>query len=281
MQTKRLRIGLSARLMHAPPTELGFRGKTLQYLEQSIAHWVMRRGALMFMLPTIEADGDLGRREISTKAYVNELDGLVLQGGADVSPMSYGAEVLKPEWAGDRVRDLYEIDLLWEFIAQGKPVLGVCRGLQLINVALGGTLYQDISTQRPDAHKHVDDGLYDLHRHDILINPDTWLAARYPDTERVRVSSIHHQAIDKLGSDLSVEAVGDDGIIECVRWKGAGFVVGVQWHPEFHTGGGDLMDSDPLLRGFLEEVEKVRDVKAAEAAAEMAPVKKNGKAKKD
>ena len=264
MQTKRLRIGISARLMHTPPTELGFRGKTLLYLEQSIAHWVMRHGALAFMLPTIEAGGDLRRREVSIKSYVSELDGVVLQGGADVSPTSYGAEILRPEWGGDRVRDLYEIDFLWEFIAQGKPVLGVCRGLQLINVALGGTLYQDITTQRPDAMKHLDGALYDLYRHDIIVSPDSWLAGRYPNIERARVCSIHHQAIDKLGGDLVVEATADeDGIVEAIRWKGTGFMVGVQWHPEFHPVGSELMDSDPLLAGFLEAVAAVRERGAA------------------
>lgn len=259
MQAKRLKIGVTARLMHTPPTELGFRGKTLLYLEQSISHWIMRHGALVFMLPTIEAGGDLRRREISIKSYVSELDGLVLQGGADVSPTTYGAEILQPQWSGDRVRDLYEIDFLWEFIAQQKPVLGVCRGLQLINVALGGTLYQDIATQRPEALRHVDAELYDLYRHDLLIHPDTWLAARYPALERSRVCSIHHQAIDKLGGDLVIEAIGEDGIAEAIRWKGAGFVIGVQWHPEFHPHDGDLMDSAPLLEGFLEEVSNSRE----------------------
>ena len=261
MQPKRLKIGVTARLMHTPPSELGFRGKTLLYLEQSISHWVMRHGALVFMLPTIEAGGDLRRREISIKSYVSELDGLVLQGGADVSPTTYGAEILQPQWAGDRVRDLYEIDFLWEFIAQQKPVLGVCRGLQLINVAFGGTLYQDIPTQRPEALKHVDAELYDLYRHDLLIHPDTWLAARYPDLKHPRVCSIHHQAIDKLGGDLVVEAEGEDGIVEAINWKGAGFVMGVQWHPEFHPQGGELLDSAPLLKGFLEEVSKVAEVR--------------------
>ena len=91
-----LRIGLSARLMHLPPLELGFRNKTLQYLEQSIAHWIMSHGALVLMLPTLGFDAEVSRRRVSVRNYVQALDGLVLQGGADVSPSSYGQQPLRP-----------------------------------------------------------------------------------------------------------------------------------------------------------------------------------------
>src|SRR3990170_128936 len=109
-----VRVGLSARLMHEPPAELGFRDKTLQYLEQSVALWIMSQGALVFMVPTIESGAEVRRAAVHVSDYVREIDALVLQGGADVSPTSYGEEPLAPEWAGDRVRDLYEIELLWE-----------------------------------------------------------------------------------------------------------------------------------------------------------------------
>lgn len=139
MSGRPLRIGLSARLMHQPPLELGFRGKTLQYLEQSVAQWIMNNGALAFMIPTLNEETEVDRRTVSVRDYVAALDGLVLQGGADVCPASYGEQPLRPEWAGDRIRDRFEIDLVWEYIIQGKPVLGICRGAQLINVACGGT----------------------------------------------------------------------------------------------------------------------------------------------
>mgnify|MGYP001600587135 FL=1 len=106
---------------------------TLQYLEQSVAHWLMTADALVFMIPSIEGGGLIRRGNIRVADYVAELDGLVLQGGADVNPLTYGETPLKPEWEGDRARDMYEIDLLQEFVSAGKPVLGICRGLQLIN----------------------------------------------------------------------------------------------------------------------------------------------------
>ena len=106
MVPRPLKIGLSARLMHAPPRELGFRGKTLQYLEQSIAHWIMAHGAIALMIPTLGANAGVSRLGISVRSYVRELDALVLQGGADVSPRSYGRQPMRAEWAGDIVRDL-------------------------------------------------------------------------------------------------------------------------------------------------------------------------------
>ncbi|MBK7898155.1 MAG: type 1 glutamine amidotransferase [Azonexus sp.] len=253
-----LRIGLSARLMHEPPRELNFPGKTLQYLEQSIAHWVMAHGALAFMVPTIEAGGGVQRRSISVSSYVQELDALILQGGADMAPESYGMAPLRADWHGDRVRDRYEIELFWEFVIQGKPVLGICRGHQLINVALGGTLVQDIATQRPQAARHVEPVLYDAHQHEVVLIPDTRLAEIYPGRFHGRVISIHHQAIDRLGNDLLVEAQSGDGIIEAIRWKGAGYVAGFQWHPEFHRDSPDLLDSGPIMLDFLAAARQAR-----------------------
>ncbi len=253
-----LRIGLSARLLHNPPAELNFPGKTLQYLEQSIAHWVMAHGALAFMVPTIESGGGVQRRAISVRSYGRELDALVLQGGADLAPESYGARPLDPAWAGDRIRDRYEVELFWEFVIQGKPVLGICRGCQLINVALGGTLYQDIPTCRPDAARHLEPRLYDNHRHEVIVLPATRLADLYPGRRHGQVISIHHQAIERLGNDLLVEAQSGDGIIEAIRWKGAGYVAGFQWHPEFHRGDPELLDSTPIMLDFLAAARRAR-----------------------
>ncbi len=261
MPPRPLKIGLSARLLHAPPRELGFRNKVLQYLEQSIAHWIMAHGALVLMIPTIDASAEVSRRGISVRSYVRELDGLVLQGGADVSPRSYGAQPLRSEWAGDPVRDRYEMELLHEFMAQGRPVLGICRGAQLMNVAFGGTLIQDIATQHPGSIPHVDVDLYDRLSHEIRFEPDSLLSQLYQPLESGRVNSIHHQAVDRLGGDLVVDARSSaDAIVEAIRWRGSGYALGVQWHPEFHRGGEEpLLDSSPILLDFLAAAERMRD----------------------
>jgi putative glutamine amidotransferase len=255
-----VRIGLSARLLHNPPREFGSRVRTLQWLDQSLAHWLMRRRALAFMVPTVESGASLQRASVTMREYIDELDGLVLQGGADVSPESYGETPLRPEWHGDRVRDLYELEMLWECVFQGKPVLGICRGAQLINVAFGGTLYQDIATQVPQAGPHVDAVAYDRLSHELRIERHSGLAQLYPDREHARVNSIHHQAVNRLGSGLVVEATALDGMVEAIRWTGASYVVGVQWHPELHPiEGSDLLDGSPLLSEFLAKAAEARE----------------------
>lgn len=270
MMRKPLKIGLSPRFLHTVPPELGFRGKTLQYLEQTIAHWLMTAGALVFMIPSIAGGGLLRRGNLRIADYVTELDGLVLQGGADVSPLTYGETPLRDEWGGDRVRDLYEIDLLQEFVSHGKPVLGICRGLQLINVAHGGTLYQDLALHHPQSGGHHDPDAYDQHFHEITLVAGTGLARLYAGLGRVRVNSIHHQGIRDLGRDLVSEAVSvPDEVIEAIRWTGASYVVGVQWHPEFHDPANpDLLDGELLLHEFLGEAEAVRNRATQKVAAE-------------
>lgn len=257
---KPLKIGLSPRFLHSAPRELGFKGKTLQYLEQSIAHWLMTAGALVFMIPSIVAGGLLRRGNIRIADYVAELDGLVLQGGADVSPLTYNETAIKQEWEGDRVRDMYEMDLLQEFAACGKPVLGICRGLQLINVAYGGTLFQDLSLHHPQGGGHHNPDAYDQHFHDISFVAGTDLARLYSDRGSARVNSIHHQGIKKLGNELVAEALSvPDQLIEAIRLRGTNHIVGVQWHPEFHDPANpDLLDGGPLLHDFLDYAEKIR-----------------------
>jgi gamma-glutamyl-gamma-aminobutyrate hydrolase PuuD len=213
----------------------------------------MSRDVLVFMVPTVAKDGLIHPSNIRVADYARALDGLVLQGGSDVSPLSYGEEPLSQQWAGDRLRDVYEIELVHEFVEAGKPVLGICRGAQLINVAFGGTLYQDVATQVADAREHVTDE-YEKHRHDIRFEPGSRLASLYRGVERPRVTSIHHQSVKALGRGLRVEAWSEpDGIVEALRGSGKGYVLGVQWHPEFHyPGQGDSLDSAPLLEEFLE-----------------------------
>jgi putative glutamine amidotransferase len=252
-----LRIGMSARLLHRPPKEMGFRGKTLQYLEQSVANWILNHGAIAVMVPTLGFDAEVSRRKVSVGEYAQLLDGLVLQGGADVSPQTYGQRPLHPDWAGDAVRDRYEIELIEGFLERGKPLLGICRGCQLLNVAFGGTLVQDLPTQRPEAGVHVDANLYDEHQHGIEFAPNSRLASLYP-TDAVRVvNSIHHQAVDRLGGDLAVEARSTgDGVIEAIRARGTTPVFGVQWHPEFQLGRRDRLDPEPLMNDFLDVARK-------------------------
>ena len=276
-----LRIGLSARILHPDSASLlGFRNKTLYYLEASVAQWIMSHGALVFMIPTLDSAATVQRASLSMRDYVDALDGLVLQGGADVSPLTYGEEPRQPAWRGDRARDLYEIELLWEFIFQRKPVLGICRGAQLVNVAFNGTLYQDIDTEVKGAITHVDHDAYDTLHHDVVFAPGSRLAALYGGRTHARVTSIHHQAVRKLGHGLVIEArAAGDGVIEAIRWTGASYVLGVQWHPEFHApSGSELLDSGPIIAEFLAEARRRKSGERAEAGAQPAGASGRGTA---
>lgn len=252
MNKRPLRIGLSARVFHPQTGSTGLQSKSLHYLEQSVAHWVMSREVMVLMIPAVSGDGIVHRSSIRLSDYPQYLDGLILQGGADINPQSYGETPLHPDWQGDRVRDAYEMELLHEFMEAGKPVLGICRGAQLINVALGGTLYQDIATQVEAAQTHLHPD-YDRFSHAIKWGSDSSLAKLFPDQNSGNVVSIHHQAIKTLGRGLNVEARScDDGLPEAVRLQGKSYVFGVQWHPEFHPPGStELLDCTPILDEFL------------------------------
>jgi putative glutamine amidotransferase len=248
-----LRIGLSARIFHPEAGSRGIKTKTLLVLEQSVAQWAMARDVLLLMVPSVVQDGELMRSNIRLRDYALYLDGLILQGGADVSPRAYGEEPLRPEWSGDPVRDAYELELVHEFMEAGKPILGICRGMQLLNVALGGSLYQDITLQQPGAVRH-ESGQYDQHAHAVTFTEGSRLQEWMKGLPGGNVVSIHHQAVQRLGRDMVVEATSsEDGLIEAVRWNGGSFVYGVQWHPEFHDGaaGSELLDCTPLLEAFL------------------------------
>lgn len=247
-------IGLSPRLLREVP---GFKGKTLQYLEQSMAHCVMRLGAVAVMIPTVEHSSDIGRWEVSTADYVSVLDGLILQGGADIDPVVYGAtrtDVLGPI---DAMRDQFELELLRAFAAADKPVLGVCRGMQLINVAYGGDLHQDLQAAGVSTHQHRMLDLYDEYAHEVDIVPGSWLHSIYGGAQSGRVTSIHHQGVRRLGEDLVVEASSPDGVIECIRHRASRFMLGVQWHPEFHDSRfPTLLPAEPMIKAFLEAAAK-------------------------
>jgi putative glutamine amidotransferase len=248
-----LKIGISACFFHPDPKRAVFKGKTLQYVEQQMAHWVMQKDALALMIPSPDGDTRHSGSRITVADYANELDGLVLMGGSDVAPQSYGETPLQAAWAGDKIRDDYEIALYRAFVAAGKPVLGICRGAQVINVAQGGTLYQDISTQIPGALNHRNWDIYDRNSHATALVSGSTLARLYPGVTHTRTNSVHHQAVKDLGRDLAVEAWSDpDRVVEAIRWTGPSYVFAVQWHPEFHdVRDRSFIYDTPILEDFL------------------------------
>jgi putative glutamine amidotransferase len=263
MSDKPLLIGVSARIHY--PTEHDALPrvftKTLHFLEQSVAHWVLSGHAMPVMVPAVTADSVVTMTDLNLHDYARALDGLVLQGGNDIAPPSYGEQPLRPEWAGDAVRDAYEIELVNAFVQAGKPVFGICRGFQLINVMHGGTLWQDIVTQRPGAFDHRALQRYEKHFHPIEIMPGTRLAELYPGVTTASANSIHHQGVKDLAPGFVVEARCPlDGTIEAIRRTTGSYVAAVQWHPEFHRPGEPgHFDDSAMLHDFLATCRAVRD----------------------
>lgn len=255
---KPLLIGLSARIIHKTSEDFEVKGKTIQYLEQNLAHLVGQEGALVVMIPSLESHSILERSDLDVHNYAEALDGLVLQGGVDISPSLYGEEPLEvmSQHRQDPIRDRYEMKLLHAFVQRKKPVLGICRGFQLMNVYSGGTLFQDLPTQRPQEVAHYRSDLYDRLTHDVKFVENGMLQKLYGKDEG-KIISIHHQGVKKLGYQLTAEAHSDDGLIEAFSSQVHPFFVGVQWHPEFQQIEG-VLSAQPLVESFIQACHEQR-----------------------
>lgn len=181
---------------------------------------------------------------------LERLDGLLLSGGEDIAPMRYG-QVLEP-WTGqvDEERDHTELGLVRAWLALSKPLLAICRGHQLLNVALGGTLFQDIMTQLPNAldHAYVPGRPMENPVHDVEIHAGCSLA-RMLGGEHFAVNSAHHQAVWEPGQNLEIVARAPDDIIEATELRDHRFCISVQWHPEAMLRLSDTML--PLFEAFI------------------------------
>lgn len=201
---------------------------------------IARAGGLAVMLPLTDGDEDI-------EALVERFDGFIFTGGHDLNPAMYGQEKL--EVCGDTcpARDAMEEKLLRAALAADKPVLGICRGLQLMNAVLGGTLYQDIPTQLPSETNHRMAAPYGRAEHAVRISPELPIGD-LPAT--VGVNSCHHQGIRDLAPSLKVWAKAPDGLIEAVYLPGKRYARAVQWHPEFFPVEDAL--SRAIFSGFVE-----------------------------
>lgn len=250
-----LRIGVSSSFMHRDPERALFKGKTLQFIEEKMALAVHRAGAIPFGIPDLKDPR-------GAEAIVRSLDGLVLSGGADVSPSSYGEAALDPNWEGDAIRDAYEQTLIDVAVERNIPVLGICRGIQMLNVARGGTLYQDIETQVEGSLTHRDWHRYEIIEHDVELAAGSWIRGVY-GSEHVLVNTVHHQAIKDLASGLEVTARAPDGIVEAVEQRDDDhWLVGIQWHPEWldgsEEGGSHRSRGDDVFEAFVAVCEERR-----------------------
>jgi putative glutamine amidotransferase len=239
------KVGVTSRMWPGRADARGSQREATLVLPLALQQSLDIAGATALLLPP-------RLRSEQIAACASSLDGLLLQGGSDISPLLYGEEPMRPQWQGDIECDKVEISLLQHFIDQRKPVLGVCRGCQLINVAFGGSLYQDLPSQMPQTQLHSDPARYVQLEHAVQFAHRGHLSMLY-GTSGGLVNSAHHQAIRRLGRDLEIEATSvPDGLIEAFRWHGHGYVLGVQWHPEYADArSAASLPGAPLFADFV------------------------------
>lgn len=169
--------------------------------------------------------------EDSVRVAVERLDGLLLSGGGDIVSLAYGEEPHPKSHYQDPARDEMEFALVRAALERNIPILGICRGIQTLNVALGGTLVQDIESQVPGAIKHFSSGLAPVLLHSVQIDPDS-LLARVLGGDSLAVNSWHHQAVKDVAPALRVNCKASDGVIEGLESAEGRDILAVQWHPE-------------------------------------------------
>lgn len=229
--------------------ELGS-GLVRKYLRQKYVDCVKRAGGeVRFLTPTQDSDIICG--------YVKSCGGILMPGGVDINPELYGEEKSDKCGSANAERDAFEPLLIREAIAQNKPMLCICRGIQILNVTFGGTLYQDIGNKEREIN-HFDVLKKNGRTHEVAVDSGSLL---YELTGRdiLFVNSMHHQAVKQVGKGLKATAVSTDGFIEGLEIEGYRQCVAVQWHPE-HMARRDGLQQK-LFDNFVEQARKFAETR--------------------
>lgn len=218
-------------------------GFPIAALMQKYIAVVSEAGGAAVLIPSGQSDQAL-------VALLDRLDGILFTGGGDLEPGRYGGEAHPSLDGVDLQRDAAELALAEAAAGSGKPFLGICRGFQVVNVALGGTLYTHIADQHPNAIKHrYDSGTErEVLAHEVVIEPGTRLAEVFGE-RRFPVNSLHHQGVEQIAPGLRAAGKAPDGLLEAVELPGHPFGVAVQWHPEWLTR---LAPARRLFQAFVE-----------------------------
>ena len=236
-------IGISSSII---VDDLGsFAGYKRAYVNKDYVDAVVRAGGVPLIIPFTT-----NKEVIISQAQL--IDGLILSGGHDINPYNYGQEPSQKIGEIFPERDIYEMILLEESKKRDIPILGICRGFQLINVAAGGTLYQDLSLIPGNILKHNQVSNPTLKTHKIEIKKNSFISSIFG--KETMVNSFHHQAIDKVANDFIVVARASDGVVEAIEHKTYKFLVAVQWHPEMLAV--ECEKARELFVRFIEEAKK-------------------------
>jgi putative glutamine amidotransferase len=236
---KRPVIGIAGTL-EAAPASSAFKDVKRDFTNEAYTASLAEAGATPILLPSVLPE---------IEAFLCLCDGILLPGGFDVEPELYGQERSPLCQKTERASDLFQLELLRLAYRKGIPILGICKGLQIINVRYGGTLYQDLSLcgDKGTVHAQRQKGIPFSHAVHLL--KDSRLSKIFGSSP-LEVNSFHHQGIDALGRGLVATALCDDGFIEAIEQKGDSWCVGVQWHPEAMMMASKGML--PLFEAFVE-----------------------------
>lgn len=209
---------------------------------------VARAGGIPVLIP-------IGIQVEELPVLCERLDGILFAGGGDVDPSLYGGELMDNFYEVDLERDELEIELTRIAVKEGIPFLGICRGIQVVNVALGGNLIPDIASYNPKAlqHPYVEGDAFNKIMHTVSIHPGTILSGILGQDE-LNVNSLHHQAALEPGEGLVVSAIAPDGVIEGLELPDHPFGINVQWHPEWIYD--DQEHARKLFTSFIEKARK-------------------------
>ncbi len=218
------------------------------YVKRSYYEAVERSGGVPVVLPNT-------RRTELVDRFLSIVDGLIISGGNDVDPVFYGERKKVKNLSITRERDLFEIALVKKAKARQTPILGICRGMQLVNVALGGDLYQDFSYEKKFLDHTLEGSILYNKRHPVVIQKESKLF-HIIGKSRIMVNTSHHQMVRKVAPGLIATAWSErDGVIEAVESKGDRFLLCVQWHPELMKDRGSKALFDWLIQSALQQAQ--------------------------
>lgn len=221
-----------------------FPGYERAYLNNDYITAIVQAGGIPYIIPIVEDEDVIAEQ-------IKNIDGLLLSGGQDVNPLLYNEEPRRELGIISKKRDFFDTCLIKNAMKAKKPILGICRGYQMLNVVNGGALYQDLKYSENSYIKHNQNHSPNMTTHSVIIEDNSRLRKFFDKT--ILVNSFHHQAIKKVAENFKIAAMAKDGIIEAIESKDEDhFMVGVQWHPEMLAKDNENMNN--LFKAFIKAV---------------------------